>query len=137
MNTKIDIGNRIKETREGIGLKKSDIARALNVSHQSVQQWESGQTSPRGERMSRLAAFLGVPIEFLAFGKSEEPLESAYNTVDGKSAELLMKNVGKAFRKTLLEISDIGWVSVKESIDVDMLSDVMIRNLQKSFENSD
>ena len=60
MNTKIEIGNRIKKTREELGLKKVEVARALDVSHQSVQQWESGQTTPRGARMDRLASLLSL-----------------------------------------------------------------------------
>lgn len=55
--------NNIKALREKKGLRVSDIAKALNISHVSVIQWERGDTMPRAALMPRLANILGCKID--------------------------------------------------------------------------
>jgi hypothetical protein len=75
-----------------------------------------------------------VPVEFLAFGKSDDTnIEAISKPV---TSEELQSYVSTAFTKTLLEISDIGWISIKEGVETKMLSDIMVRNLQKSMEKN-
>ncbi len=59
-----DIGKRIAAAREAKGMNQSELARALGVSPQAVQKWESGG-GPKGSRLSEIAAALGVAIEYL------------------------------------------------------------------------
>lgn len=40
------------------GLSQSDIARALSVRPQAVQQWVSGKTRPTGKNLEALAEYL-------------------------------------------------------------------------------
>lgn len=66
------IKDLIKSQREKLGLSQSDVARELNVRPQSVQQWESGETLPRGSRLDALARVL----------KIEQPI-GLYNVEEG------------------------------------------------------
>ncbi|MBD1583468.1 helix-turn-helix domain-containing protein [Pseudoalteromonas sp. S16_S37] len=134
MNAKLDFGSRFKEARENSGLKKSDVARELDVSHQSVQQWENGQTSPRGERMRKLAALFNVPVEFLAFGKVEQ--SEANSKSDAIQAEKVYEDVSIAFTKTMLELSDIGWIKTKNGITPSILADIMMKNLRSQLDKN-
>jgi len=60
------IGRRIRAAMQAKGLDQSTVARAIGVEPQSVQQWISGRTSPRGYRIKALAALLDVePWELL------------------------------------------------------------------------
>ncbi|MHA6128882.1 XRE family transcriptional regulator [Pseudomonas fluorescens group sp. PF-1] len=62
MNT---TGLRIASAREKKGWNQSELARALNVTPQSVQAWESGKNTPRPKRLSEIASLLGVPGSYL------------------------------------------------------------------------
>lgn len=55
--------NNIKALREKQGLKVADIARALDISHVSVLQWERGDTMPRAALMPQLANILNCKID--------------------------------------------------------------------------
>jgi len=65
------IGNRLRERRESEQLSQSSVARRVGVTPQSVQQWESNKTTPRGKRLDALAHALGCSREWLLFGSGE------------------------------------------------------------------
>lgn len=58
------IPERIREAREARGLSGEGLAEVIGVSRQAVAQFETGQTSPSGETMSRIIAETGQPISF-------------------------------------------------------------------------
>lgn len=64
-----DISGRITQAREAAGISKSELARKLGVTPQSVYDWEQGNTAPRGKRLNELADALGVSVHWLAFGE--------------------------------------------------------------------
>jgi transcriptional regulator with XRE-family HTH domain len=62
------LGIRIKRTREGRGITRSEFARRVDVSTTAVWNWENG-TRPRSEMLATIAKELGVTEEFLLTGK--------------------------------------------------------------------
>src|SRR5690349_9798368 len=61
---------RIKQAREGAGYSQKTLAERLNVSQQAVQQWESpGGTQPKTRAVNKLAALLGVSVEWILNGR--------------------------------------------------------------------
>lgn len=76
------IHTRIRAARERKGFTQQDVATALDVSYQAVQQWEceptglqgskAKSTTPRGKRIEALAKLLGVTKSWLMFG-DEKP----------------------------------------------------------------
>ena len=62
MNT---AGKRIAIAREEGGWNQSELARALKVTPQSVQAWESGKNTPRPKKMAEIAAVLGRSVGYL------------------------------------------------------------------------
>ncbi|EBI9028764.1 XRE family transcriptional regulator, partial [Salmonella enterica] len=52
---------RLQLIQDQTGWNLSEIARRVMVSPQAVQQWAKGDTTPRGERLKRLAAVTGKP----------------------------------------------------------------------------
>jgi SOS-response transcriptional repressor LexA len=63
-----DIGNRIQKSRLALGLTQLEVAERLGVSHQAVQKWESGISSPKGARLKDVATELDVSLEYLLYG---------------------------------------------------------------------
>jgi class 3 adenylate cyclase len=60
-----EIGSRIRERREKLGLKQSDLANALQVSAQAVSKWERGENAPDISAIVPLAKLLGVSTDWL------------------------------------------------------------------------
>jgi len=62
------IGNRIRIAREQKGLSQAELGRSVGVKAQSVQQWESGMTAPRQQRVEKIASVLGVSANWIFTG---------------------------------------------------------------------
>lgn len=58
------IPERIKEAREARGLPADIFAEHIGVTRQAVAQFETGQSSPSGETMSKIIATTGQPLSF-------------------------------------------------------------------------
>ena len=57
---KVQLGNRIRELREGAGLSREQMADAASVSIRAVVQWELGEREPGWFNMLALCKALGV-----------------------------------------------------------------------------
>jgi len=70
--TQNEIGKRVAEERVRLGMSQEDLASESLLSLRTIQRIESGQTSPRGDTLKRLAAALKVPVEELIDSELEE-----------------------------------------------------------------
>jgi transcriptional regulator with XRE-family HTH domain len=68
MSTPQDIGTRIRAVRRERGLTQDDLADQVGVSRSAVAQWETGRTGQVTGNLSRIAAALGVAVEYLMVG---------------------------------------------------------------------
>jgi len=66
------IGRKIALRREKLGMTQTDLASKMNVSPQSVQQWENGKTTPRGKRLDLLSSVLDAPTSYFFDESSNE-----------------------------------------------------------------
>jgi len=71
------VGKRISAMRQRNGLTQQQLAAMMNVSHQAVSKWESGQALPDIQIMIELTRFFGITIEQLI--SNEEEAFSAAN----------------------------------------------------------
>lgn len=78
------IGSNIKRARKRMMLSQSELARLVGVSPQSVQQWETGVTQPKRNRIAKLAICLHSSSEEIEFGQqtNEHSKEENNNSVD-------------------------------------------------------
>lgn len=58
------LGNRLKRARMQRGLKIKDVARACSVHEHHLSLWEKDIIKPQLLTLSRVASFLGVPLEY-------------------------------------------------------------------------
>ncbi|MBI9013071.1 MAG: DNA (cytosine-5-)-methyltransferase [Clostridiales bacterium] len=75
---------RIKELRKLNNITQSQLAKHLNVAHQSISKWENHVTSPDIAYLPKLAAFFNVSIDVLM---GLAPLESSYTNRNDITAE--------------------------------------------------
>ena len=67
------VGNRIRQRREQVGLRQRDIADALQLSAQAVSKWERGENAPDIGVLPELARLLGITTDWLLAGFDDEP----------------------------------------------------------------
>jgi transcriptional regulator with XRE-family HTH domain len=62
------IGRRIRDARQAKGMTQEQLAQAVNVSRSAVAQWETGRAGQVTANLARLAATLGVGVDYLTHG---------------------------------------------------------------------
>jgi transcriptional regulator with XRE-family HTH domain len=58
------IGLRIKQARKARKITQTDLATTFSLNQSRVTEWESGKFSPHISLLPRLAAILGVSIDY-------------------------------------------------------------------------
>ncbi len=58
-------GENLKRLRHRLGLRQSDVARALGVERSTVANWERGAKQPGLDTLVKLSEALGVPVDEL------------------------------------------------------------------------
>jgi class 3 adenylate cyclase len=89
-----EIGGRIRERREKLGLKQTDLANALQVSAQAVSKWERGENAPDISVIVPLAGLLGVSTDWL-LGYHREKQDIVEATVLVSDVRGVTKRSGK------------------------------------------
>ena len=66
------IGKNIKKNRSQKGITQDQLAEHLNVTRQAVSNWENGKTQPDIETLTAIAAYFGISVEDLIYGKQNK-----------------------------------------------------------------
>lgn len=72
------LGEILKELRLGKNLSQGDLAKYLNVTRQTISNWEMDKRIPSNEMMEFIADFYNVDMDYL-FGKTE--IKNRYRNV--------------------------------------------------------
>lgn len=94
------LSERIKERRLLLGYNQPELAKIMNVSKQTVSNWENGNRTPDAETLSKLSDLFSVSVDFL-LGKTDIATPPS---VDGFQQELTKKDerdIEKTLNKTL------------------------------------
>ena len=75
------IYERIESLRKSQGLSQGKLEKQLGFSNGSISKWKN--STPKVERLQKLADFFGVSVEYLMTGKEDEQKEND-NTDDLK-----------------------------------------------------
>lgn len=86
----MDIGTRIKTTREARGMSAAQFAKLVGVSSTAVFNWENHSMEPRTASLANIARALGVSTNYLQTGEEDdEPaFDSALVILDRAKKEL-------------------------------------------------
>ena len=94
------LGKRIAQYRKEKGLTQEALAQAMNVSAQAVSKWENDQTCPDITSLPQLSRILGVTVDELLSGKTEnlpavtmQPIENR-KAVEEMILRIIMHSVG-------------------------------------------
>jgi len=69
-NRQIDlhIGLRLRQRRMALGITQADLAKAVGLTFQQIQKYESGANQIVSSRLYEMATALGVPVSFFFDG---------------------------------------------------------------------
>ncbi len=70
-----ELGQRIVEAREALGLSTAQLARRLAVRTATLSGWEAGRAEPRANKLMMIAGVLNVSLSWLLTGRGESPAE--------------------------------------------------------------
>lgn len=113
------IGERIKLARQDRKKSQSWLSQEIGVTQSSISEWETGNTDPTTDNLSRVAKVLGVNFEWLAKGTGEmegkstalsEP-RALYDVFSTEQRELMLlfEKLPKNKRQLLMDFVR-GWV---------------------------
>ena len=75
----VEVGKRIREERDRLGLSQEDLARQIFVSRQTVSNWETGKTYPDVQSLLLLSGLFEVSVDSLVKGDVEAMQEKMEN----------------------------------------------------------
>lgn len=67
-------------------LKNADISRATGISNMTLSDWKHGKTTPKQDKLQKIADYFGVSLDYLTTGKEPE-----FDKYGAESAHLVAK----------------------------------------------
>ena len=61
----MSLGNKILELRKRAGLSQEQLGEKVNVTRQTISNWELGETAPNPEQLKLLSQIFGISIDEL------------------------------------------------------------------------
>lgn len=69
------------------GIKNADVSRATGISNMTLSDWKNGKTTPKQDKLLKIADYFGVSLDYLMTGK--EP--NAGSLYSDENADLLIE----------------------------------------------
>lgn len=132
-------GQRIKSVREQAGMTQVELANKLNISYQSIGQWERDIRTPKQSTLIKIAKALGVHLRDLADSSMWEEFDKQHPEAGKEAAEFkdfiqFLKSIGYMV-KTVPE-SDTYWVKLSKDGTTTTFSQEAFENFQLETKKS-
>lgn len=86
--------------RDEKGCRDADVAKGTGITKSTFSDWKSGRSTPKNDKLQKIADYFGVSLEYLMTGKS---------SIDPQEAELTAKDkreIGRELDKIMNEIEN-------------------------------
>lgn len=100
---KMTLPYRLKELRQQKNLTQSKVADSLEVTQQSYARWENGKVTPTPEKLSKIAKFYGVTMDYLLEGQKDDIDLSNVEVLFRMTSDGLTDEEKMIFRDELIE----------------------------------
>lgn len=61
------------ELLEKKGIKTSAVAAATGISNMTFSDWKNGKSTPKADKLQKIADYFGVTVDYLITGKDNTP----------------------------------------------------------------
>lgn len=84
------------------GVKSADVARATGISNMTFSDWKKGKSTPKMDKIEKIAKYFGVTTDYMMGKKSEVP--SASMADDHLELIKLYSSLSEADQKAIMQI---------------------------------
>lgn len=84
------------------GVKSADVARATGISNMTFSDWKNGKSTPKMDKIEKIARYFGVTTDYMMGKKSEVP--SASMADDHLELIKLYSSLSEADQKAIMQI---------------------------------
>ena len=84
------------------GVKSADVARATGISNMTFSDWKNGKSTPKMDKIEKIAKYFGVTTDYMIGKKSEIP--SASMADDHLELIKLYSSLSEADQKAIMQI---------------------------------
>ena len=99
MFTATKFGQMIKKTREKKGISQEKLARELNLSRISINNYEQGKQAPNLDTAVKIALYLNIHLNDLVQAVDESSLDYALNKLENKELSNKLKDALQTLRR--------------------------------------
>ena len=90
-----EIFSKLLEER---GVKAADVCRGTGLPSSLFSEWKRGKSTPKHDKLQKIADYFGVPLSYLLTGEMEESIkESILNTKDER-------DISRRLEQTLFDL---------------------------------
>lgn len=117
------VGKRIAAMRQVRNLTQQQLAAMMNISHQAVSKWESGQALPDIQILLELTRFFGVTVEQLMVEKDENTTgnveldEYEADTTNDTNEEIESNQQEEAERMSIQQLLQLAPYMSRETVE--------------------
>ena len=84
------------------GVKSADVARATGISNMTFSDWKNGKSTPKMDKIEKIAKYFGVTTDYMMGKKSEVPSPSMAD--DHLELIKLYSSLSEADQKAIMQI---------------------------------
>ena len=84
------------------GVKSADVARATGISNMTFSDWKKGKSTPKMDKIEKIAKYFGVTTDYMMGKKSEVPSLSMAD--DHLELIKLYSSLSEADQKAIMQI---------------------------------
>ncbi len=89
--------------RDERGYKDATVAKGTGIGHSTFSDWKNGRSSPKEDKLERIAKFLDVSVEYLRTGVSP----SEYISNDENTLLELFRKLNPSAQEKLIDYADM------------------------------
>lgn len=78
--------------RDSKGVKDADVAKATGITKSTFSDWKNGRSNPKDTKLSKIAEYFGVSVNYLRTGEEEEDAKYYLNDETAAMAQKLFEN---------------------------------------------
>ena len=110
----MDIYANYVKLRDEKGLKDADVVRCTGIAKSTLSEWKRGKSTPKHDKLEKIAACLGVSVDYLKTGVEPaysyfldpEVAEIAQDLHDNEDLRIIFDATRKASKEDLQFIKD-------------------------------
>ena len=88
----MNLGNKILQLRKKSGLSQEQLGEKVEVTRQTISNWELGETTPNPEQLKKLSKAFNVSIDEILDNESKEFLMNKISNTE-RLAGMIIKNI--------------------------------------------